>query len=79
MHLETEARAHAPASLPLQFVHIEVTPVAGGRFAVAMQATLLDEAQLEFVGEDLGNQHVGTIEELLAVIRRGVAGMAAVQ
>ena len=77
MHLETEGGAHAPAPLPLQFVNIEITPLVGGRFAVAMQATLLDDEQFEFVGEDLAHEHVDTIEEALAVIRQNVAVLSA--
>ena len=73
MSLDIAAGAKAPAPLPLQFVNIEITPLVGGQFAVAMQATLLDEDELEFVGQDLANAHVGTLDEALAVIRQNVA------
>lgn len=69
MIIDTAAGTKASASLPLQYVSIELMPLAGGRFSVAMQATLLDEDALEFVGEDLAHAHVGTIDEALAVIR----------
>lgn len=69
MSLETTAGTKAPAPLPLQYVSIELMPIAGGKFSVAMQATLLDEDALDFVGEDLAHALVGTIEEALAVIR----------
>jgi hypothetical protein len=77
MHLDTEARPHAPASLPLQFVHIEITPLVGGQFSVAMQATLLDEEQLEFIGQDLAHEHVKTLDQALAVIRQNAGVLAA--
>lgn len=77
MSLDTAAGTKTPAPLPLQFVNIEITPIVGGRFAVAMQATLLDEDVLEFVGEDLAHAHVGTIEEALAVIRDNVGILSA--
>jgi hypothetical protein len=41
-----------------------------------MQATLLDEEQLEFVGQDLASAHVDTLDEALAVIRTNVAALA---
>lgn len=69
MSLDIATGAEAPTSLPLQFVNIEITPIIGGRFAVAMHATLLDERELNFVGEDLAHAYVGTIEEALTVIR----------
>ena len=40
-----------------------------------MQATLLDEEQLEFVGQDLAHAHVDTLDEALAVIRTNVAAL----
>ena len=41
-----------------------------------MQATLLDEEELEFVGQDLANEHVATLDQALAVIRQNVAALA---
>ncbi len=76
MSLDSKAGADAPASLPLQFVHIEITPLLGGEYAVAMQATLLDEQELEFVAEDLAHEHVATLDQALAVIRQNVASLA---
>lgn len=72
MSFDKRAGTKAPASLPLQYVSIELMPLAGGQFSVAMQATLLDEQVLEFVGEDLAHAQVGTIEEALAIIRDNV-------
>jgi hypothetical protein len=73
MSLEIAAPSNAPAPLPLQFVDIKITPLMGGQFAVAVEATLLDEDKLEFVGQDLANAYVDTLDEALAVIRKNVA------
>ncbi len=75
MSLDIAAGAKASASLPLQFVNIEITPIVGGRLAVALQATLLDEEKLEFVGEDLAHAHVDTIDQALTIIRHSVAAL----
>jgi hypothetical protein len=48
-------------------------PIVGGKLSVAMQATLLDEQQFEFVGQELAHERVDTIEQALAVIRNNVA------
>jgi hypothetical protein len=77
MSFDTQARATAPAQLPLQFVNIEITPLIDGQYSVVMQATLLDEDQLEFVGQDLANRRVGTLDEALTVIRDNVTPLAA--
>ena len=73
MSLDRAAGTNAPAPLPLQYIRIELMPVVGGKLAVAMEATRLDEEELEFVGEDLAHAHVNTVEEALAVIRANVA------
>ena len=75
MFLQNSAGVQPPAPLPLQFVNIEITPIVGGKLSVAMQATLLDEDELEFVAQDLANAHVDTIEQVLAVIRQNVAAL----
>jgi hypothetical protein len=75
MPFDIAAGASAPASFPIQFVNIEITPLVGGQFSVAMQATLLDEEELEFVGQDLAHAYVDTLDEALAVIRTNVAAL----
>jgi hypothetical protein len=75
MSLDIAAGRSAPAPFPIQFVNIEITPLIGGQFSVAMQATLLDEEELEFVGQDLAHAHVDTLDEALAVIRTNVAAL----
>ena len=76
MSLDIDAGAKPPAPLPLQFVHIEITPIVGGHYAVAMQATLLDEEELAFVGQDLAHERVDTLDQAVAVIRQNVAILA---
>ena len=77
MSLDIQARAKAPAPLPLQFVNIEITPLVGGELSVFMQATLLDEEELQFVGQDLAHERVATLDAALAIIRDNVASLAA--
>ena len=76
MSLDIPAGAKNPAVTPIQFVNIEITPLMGGNFSVVMQATLLDEEELAFIGQDLASEHVATLEEALAVIRQNVAALA---
>jgi hypothetical protein len=73
MSLDIPAGAAAPANYPLQFINIEITPLIDGQYSVAMQATLLDEDQLQFVGQDLAHEHVKTLDEAMTIIRRNVA------
>ncbi len=75
MSLDIAPGKTSPVPFPIQYVTAEITPLIGGQFSVVMQATLLDEEQLEFVGQDLANAHVDTLDEALAVIRTNVAAL----
>jgi hypothetical protein len=75
MPLEIAAGTNAPGPFPIQFVNIEIMPIVGGQYAVVMQATLLDEERLEFIGENLANEHVNTLDDAIAVIRQNVAAL----
>jgi hypothetical protein len=77
MSLDIPAGADASVPYPLQFIHIEITPLVDGELGVAMQATLLDEDRLEFIGQDLAHAHVKTLDEALAIIRQNVTPLAA--
>lgn len=76
MSLDIPAGANPPAPNPIQFVTVEITPLVGGKFSVLMQATLLDEEELEFIGQDLANAHVDTLDDALAIIRTNVAALS---
>ena len=71
MPFDTNARAKVAAQLPLQFVHIELTPLVDG-YSVIMQATHLDEDELQFVGQDLACERVDTLDDVIALIRAHV-------
>ena len=73
----TSRPAHQPpAPLPLQYITAQIMPLIGGQFSVAMEATLLDEQELQFVGQDLAHARVDTLDEALSVIRQNVAALA---
>ena len=75
MSLDIAAGKIPPVPFPIQYVTAEITPLIGGQFSVVMQATLLDEQELEFVGQDLANAHVDSLDEALAIIRQNVAAL----
>ena len=77
MPFDTQAGVSAPALYPLQSISIEIMPLVDGELSVAMQATLLDEDRLEFVGQDLAHQHVKTLDEAMAIIRKNVSSLGA--
>lgn len=76
MSFDVPAGSSQPATHPIQFVHIEIAPLIDGQYSVDMQATLLDETDLQFVGQDLTHQRVATLDEALTIIRDNMAPLA---
>lgn len=77
MSLDSQAHAIASAVHPLQFVNIEIAPLIDGQYSVVMRATLLDEEELEFIGQDLADARVATLDEAIAIIRQNAAPLTA--
>ena len=75
MSLDIAAGEKPPAPLPIQYVNIEIMPIIGGRVLGRMQATLLDEEALEFVGQDLANERVEPSTKRSRVIRQNVGAL----
>ncbi len=75
MNVDIAAGKASPVPFPIQYITAEITPLVGGQFSVALQATLLDERELELVAQDLAHAHVDTLEEALAIIRTNVAAL----
>jgi hypothetical protein len=69
MSFDTAAGKSAPAPLALQFINIEIAPLMSGRLSVAIQATLLDESELEFIGEKLVQTSTDNLDGAIAIIR----------
>ena len=75
MIVET-ARRESAASHPdpptLQFVAFEIAPTADGGLRISLASTFLDEANLEFLNEDIESIRVANIDEAVSVFRRGL-------
>jgi hypothetical protein len=66
------AALQAPPPVILQFVSFQVAPLADGGLQISLGGTFLDEAVLEFVGEEIETLRVSTIDEAVAAIRRSL-------
>lgn len=62
--------------LPIQYITIEITPLLAGGFGLSMGATFLDEEALEFVGQELTEARVETLDQMIAAIRENIGVLA---
>ncbi|MCC6947000.1 MAG: hypothetical protein IT539_04455 [Bradyrhizobiaceae bacterium] len=61
-----------PFAPEIQFVNVELALGADGLLFVGVQATIIDEDNLELLNQELANGRVHTLDEALALIRKGV-------
>jgi hypothetical protein len=76
MPFDSDGRTQ-PANLP-QYINTRIMPVAGGQFSVVMEATWLDEADFQFVAQDLTNAHVDSLDAALTLIAHELRNSALV-
>ena len=71
-HAATLQQSQAPPSLlsDPQFLPIEVAPATDGSLWVTSTGTYVDEANLEFINDDIEHVRAASLDEAIAVIRR---------
>lgn len=58
---------------PVEFLRIELLPLAEGRVLVSMTATSLDEHDARLLDQEIASDKVAKVEDVLSLIRRHVA------
>ena len=73
--LDIQTGAPAPPNIPtppIEFVTIQLMPLADGHLSVALKSTVFDESELDLVDEEIVSERVTTLDELVALIRAHV-------
>ena len=73
--LAPPGRSRPLPSSQIQFYSVEIIPLADGRIAVSMSATVCEpvrEDDFELVNMEMASERVATIDQALAVIREAV-------
>ncbi len=58
----------------VEFYTIELSQLADGAMLVSMMATTIDEEEPQLLLQEIASERVVSIDEALAVIKRGVTG-----
>jgi len=69
------SRSIDPAAMVIksvEFFSIELAPLVDGRVYVSMTATTVDDQEPQLLTQEIVRDTVGTIDDALAVIRRGL-------
>jgi hypothetical protein len=71
MNLEIQSATPSSGSpaLPIQFVSMQLMPLADGVISVALKSTAFDEEELELIDEDIADGRVTSLEQVFDLIR----------
>ena len=58
----------------VEFYTIELSQLADGAMFVSMMATTIDEEEPELLSQEITSERVASIDDALAIIKRGVTG-----
>jgi hypothetical protein len=67
---QQQPQASAPLLSDPQFLSIEVAPATDGSLWVTSTGTYVDEANLEFINDEIEHVRAASLDEAMMVIRR---------
>ncbi len=73
MILETRGGAEPnTAAHPIEFVTMQLMPLADGLISVSMKQTFFDEQELELIDQEIVDERVASLDQLFALVRTHV-------
>lgn len=57
---------------PVEFLTIQLMPLAGGGISASLKSTVFDETEYDLVDQDIASVRIGTLDELMDLIREYV-------
>lgn len=73
LDIQVSASPARPPYSPIEFLRIELVPLAGGHVAVQMTATTVDEEGPQLLDQEVASERVNSIDDVLSLIRTRVA------
>jgi hypothetical protein len=62
----------SPVALPIEFVTMQLMPLADGMIGVSLKSTTFDEQELELIDQEIADERVASLEQLFTLIRSHV-------
>jgi hypothetical protein len=74
MILETRsgAQANSTPAPPIEFVTMQLMPLADGLISVSMKQTIFDEQELVLIDQEIVDGRVASLDQLFALVRSHV-------
>ena len=72
--LDIHGREPSPAKPPpsIEFVTVQLMPLADGMVAVSLKSTVFDETELDLIDQDIASERVATLDDVCTLIKAHV-------
>ena len=71
LEIQNGSQTSTPA-LPIEFVTMQLMPLADGLISVSMKQTIFDETELELIDQEIVDERIASLDQLLALVRTHV-------
>ena len=72
LEIENHRVSGGTPARPIEFVTMQLMPLADGSIAIAMKSTTFDEKELELVDQDIVDGRIASLDQLFGIIRSHV-------
>lgn len=72
LEIETTSQATNPPARAIEFVTMQLMPLADGSISVSMKSTVFDEEELELIDKEIVDGRVASLDQLLDLVRSHV-------
>ena len=62
----------SPAAPPIEFLTLQLMPLADGMIGVSLKSTVFDEQELELIDQEIVDERVTSLDQLFTLIRSHV-------
>ncbi len=69
LEIQSGAQANGAPALPIEFVTMQLMPLADGLISVSMKSTVFDEEELELIDQDITDGRVASLDQLFDLVR----------
>jgi hypothetical protein len=72
LEIQTGAQANSTPAPAIEFVTMQLMPLADGSISVSLKSTVFDEKELDLIDEELVDERVGSLDQVFALLRSHV-------
>jgi hypothetical protein len=72
LEIRSGAQERSTTPPPIEFVTMQLMPLADGLISVSLKSTVFDEKELELIDEEIVDERVASLDQLFALVRSHV-------